>query len=272
MLSCEDCENYLEAFLDQELDVKESLDVEAHLRHCPTCASYAEGEQLIRLFVREQSALTPLDEGRKLQIIRQAIEPTAKPSLWGRLWTWIHPLDFSLGMATAAAVLLLWVFNPLSLGSKPNDMTQKTHRYVQEASMAYQTYKTQSMPLEVEDSNDKVVVAWFNRQMPQPLPVPCITDQATKLLGGRLCRLFDRKSATFVYKRNNADIFLFAFHGNNVALPGKHKVRLQDQDMYVQEIEGRPVAVWHRGGVVYSMIGDVNRDDLLQVANTLHYR
>ena len=269
MLSCQDCEKYLEAYLDHELDIKESLDVEEHLRDCPDCTQYAQAERLVRQFVHQHARMDSLPEGTKLQIIRQAMQPPVAPSWWARLRAWVHPLDFSLGMATAAVVALLWFFNPFAAGSKYDEMTRK---YVQEASMAYQTYKTHSMPLEVKDSNDKAVVAWFNRQMQQPLTVPCITDQATKLLGGRLCRLFDRKSATFVYKRNNADLFLFAFHGKNLPVSSKYKVQVQGQDIYVENIGGRPVALWQRGGIVYSMVGDLNRDDLLNVASTLHYR
>jgi anti-sigma factor RsiW len=108
--------------------------------------------------------------------------------------------------------------------------------------------------------------------MQRPLEVPCITDQATKLLGGRLCRLYEQKSAIFDYKRNNADLLLFAFHGKNLPFSSKYKVRLQGRDMYVENIGGRPVALWHRGGIVYSMVGDLNRDDLLTVASTLYYR
>jgi anti-sigma factor RsiW len=269
MLPCQDCEKYLEVYLDYELGVKESLDVEEHLRDCPACTSRAEAERWVRQFVHQHARMDALPEGTKLQIIRQAMSPLAAPGWWKGLRAWVHPLDFSLGVATAAVVALLWFLNPFVVESKNDVMTRK---YVQEASMAYQAYKTDRMPLEVTDSNDQAVVAWFNRQMQHPLKIPCITDQATKLLGGRLCRLFDRKSATFVYKRNNADLFLFAFHGKNLPFSSKYKVRLQGQDMYVDNIGGRPVALWHRGGIVYSMVGDLNRDDLLSVASTLHYR
>ncbi len=34
MLSCQECERYLPVFLDHALEVKESLDVQAHLQSC----------------------------------------------------------------------------------------------------------------------------------------------------------------------------------------------------------------------------------------------
>ena len=39
MLSCQDCEKYLHAFLDHVLDVKESLDIQEHLRLCAPCTN-----------------------------------------------------------------------------------------------------------------------------------------------------------------------------------------------------------------------------------------
>ena len=57
MLSCQECEKYLDAFLDDALDVKQCLDVEEHLRSCNACAHRAEAEQTLRHFVRRQAEM-----------------------------------------------------------------------------------------------------------------------------------------------------------------------------------------------------------------------
>ncbi len=281
MLACQDCERYLEAFLDQELDVKESLDMQAHLRACPACMELAEAERACRRFVREQTHETPLPEAMKLQIIRRAMddvtERTAvaapRTTWWEWLCTWIQPKDFAWGMASAAAILLV-LYGPFAAGSKGDDTAEKflADKFLQEASMAYRANQRQPMPLEVAASDDKAVADWFSRRLTYSFKVPCITDDATKLLGGRLCRLLDRPSATFVYKRNGKDVMLFAFRGDGVSLPARNRVRVQDQDLYFHNVSGRPVAAWRHGGIVYSMVGDLNRDDILKIAQTMHYR
>jgi anti-sigma factor (TIGR02949 family) len=99
MLACEDCERYLEAFLDQELDVKESLDMQAHLRSCPACMELAEAERACRHFVRAQVAETPLPEAMKSKLVRRAIDAAtgrtagaaSRATWWERLGTWIRP-------------------------------------------------------------------------------------------------------------------------------------------------------------------------------------
>lgn len=282
MLACQDCERYLEAFLDQELDVKESLDMQAHLRECPACMELAEAERGCRRFVREQASETPLPKAMKLQMIRRAMDHAtgrtvvAEPRVtwWEWLGTWIRPKDFALGMASAAAILLV-LFGPFSLWSTGDHTAGKFHadKFLQEASMAYHANQRQPMPLEVAASDDKEVADWFSRKLTYSFKVPCITDNATKLLGGRLCRLLDRPSATFVYKRNGKDVMLFAFRGDGVSLPAKNLISVRKgKDLYFRDVSGRPVAAWQHGGIVYSMVGDLNREEILKIAETMHYR
>jgi len=282
MLACQDCERYLEAFLDQELDVKESLDMQAHLRSCPACMELAEAERACRHFVRAQVAETPLPEAMKSKLVRRAIDAAtrctaaaaSRATWWGKLGTWIRPKDFALGMASAAAVLLV-LFGLFSFVPMGDDTAQKLHadKFLQDASMAYRANQREPMPLEVSTSDDKTVADWFSRRLTYSFKMPCIADDATKLMGGRFCRLLDRASATFVYKRNGKDVLLFAFRGDGVSLPAKNRIRVQEgQDLYFHNVSGRPVAAWQHGGIVYSMVGDLNRDEMVKIARTMHYR
>jgi anti-sigma factor RsiW len=267
MLSCEACEKYLFAFLDHELQVKESLDVEEHLRSCTSCSNRAEAEHTLRTFLRQQMTTPPLPEVVKQRIVRQAIQ-TPRPQRWRRWGIALYVRDVTIGVAAAAAVLLL-VFRLFSFSSSGDDMVQK---FAQEASVTYGTYRTQHMPPEVASNDDKMVTQWFNNHMGYPLKIPCITDQATKLLGGRICRLLDRKSAAMIYQRNGVEILLFAFKGGQMSMPERYKVHAKGHVFYVQSVAGHAVAIWQHGGNTYSMVGDLDREDLVQVATTIDYR
>jgi anti-sigma factor (TIGR02949 family) len=269
MLSCQDCEKYLDAFLDQALAVKESLDIQEHLRACPPCTSRADAERTLRVFIRQHAAPPPVPEELKQRIVRQAMQAPQQP--W---WRWsvsagviAHARDFVMGVA--AAVVLLLVFSAIFATPRGDDMTQ---RFVKEASMTYGTYKTEHMPPEVVSADDKVVTQWINNHMGDQMKVPCITDSATKLQGGRLCRLLDRKSAALMYERHGVDLLLFAFKGEPLSLPAKQVRRIKDHVFYLQNVGGRPVAMWQHGGITYSIVGDMPPDELLQVATTINYR
>lgn len=272
MLSCQDCEKYLGAFLDNALDVKESLDVQEHLRSCTSCTNRAEAERTLWAFIRQHATTPPLAEELQRRIVRQAmrdVSPRHQPrrGVMPVVGALAHLRDFVMGVA--AAVVLLFVFNALFPASQGEDMPQK---FVQEASMIYGTYKTQHMPPEVVSADDQVVTQWFNNHMGYQMKVPCITDAAAKLQGGRLCRLLDRKSAALIYERYGVDLLLLAFKGEQFSLPAKRMVRVKDHVFYLQNVGGRPVAMWQHGGVTYSIVGDLASDELLQVATTINYR
>ncbi|RMD58872.1 hypothetical protein D6833_12325, partial [Candidatus Parcubacteria bacterium] len=193
MMSCQDCQKYLEAFLDEALEVKEHLDMEEHLQQCQACAERAEAERYWRAFFRQQAVSPPLPEARKRAIIRAAMQGARSQRRWRKA-----PLplrNVALAMAAAAAVLLV-VLGPFSLVRQSDEMVQKIMR---EAVTTYRTYISEHMPLEVVGADDRQIVKWFNTHMGYALKVPCITDKHTRLLGGRLCRLLDRRSAALVY-------------------------------------------------------------------------
>jgi anti-sigma factor RsiW len=268
MLSCEDCEKYLEPFLDRALEVKENLDVEQHLIACTTCADRVAAERCFRRFVRQQATTSSLPMPDKRRIVLQAMRAFEQETPLRLPRRRFQTRDFLMGLVAAAAILL-FVFKPYFLGSPPDDLMRK---FANEASMTYGTYTAQHVPPEFVHADDKIVTKWLNTRMGYRLKMPCITDQATKLLGGRLCRLLDRKSATMMYERNGVNLLLFAFKGGHLSMPNKYKVEAKGQELYIRTISGRPVAMWNYGGMTYTMVGDIDPDDLLQVATTIDYR
>jgi len=265
MLSCQECERYIPVFLDHALEVKESLDVQAHLQSCLSCHDRAESERRLRMFVRQFLDVPPPPEELKRAIILRAMQDERRCGWWAYLSVPVCLRDFAMGMA-AAAILALGVYGIFpDLWSDPD-----IQKVVREASLAYDTYVEQHMPLEVVSADASAVTKWFNTHMGRPFKMPCITDASTQLLGGRVCRILDRKSAALMYQRGGVDIVLFAFRGDHMSLSSQQ--RAGPHDVHILNASGRPVAMWQRDGVVYSMVGDVHRDDLEQMAKTVSYR
>lgn len=268
MLSCDECRKYLHAFLDCALDVCESLDVQEHLHTCRGCAEAAEAERTLRIFVRQHALLPALPDHVKRQIIRHAMHSAQGMVWWSNWLVKMRPPHWKTGMATAAATLVA-TFLGLSLWSGQDDLTQKV---ANEASMASRMYNNLTIPLEVESPDDTAVSQWFYNHIGYRLPVPGMADQKTQLVGGRLYRWLDRTGAAVFYQRQGSKLFLFAFKDDRFSLPTKNVIHTNAGSFYVQNVSGRPVAVWQRGGITYSMVGDLDRDALLQIASTASYR
>lgn len=266
MFACQDSEKYLDAFLDGALGIKESLDMQEHMHSCTRCADRADAKRILNAFVR-QCAVTPPPAGaRKRRIIRNAMRSSPSTDWWKHRKVMVHLRGIAIGMA--AAIILL-VLRPISNPTSTHDLMQQISR---EAMLTYDTYTNQPLPLEVANSNDTSVVEWAKSRMGSRLRVPSITDKESRLLGGRLCRVLDRKSAVFIYQRNSEDVLLFAFKGDPITFPTKNTVQAGGYAFHIHTISGNPVAIWQRNDLTYSLVGNLDRDELLQLASTIDYQ
>ena len=268
MLSCEQCRKYLGFYLDQALGVRESLEVQEHLQECQECTDLAGAECSLRAVVRQQAVTEPLAEADKRRLIRLAMhEPRHE-------WTWLAKLreavqwrDVGLGAAVSAAILLVFLspVRDLLIG---NDAA---HKFVHETALAYHTYLDQDVPMEVETSDDSHLARWANNVVDRNFQVPCITDKAAQLVGGRVCRLRDRKGLAMKYRHEDSDLLVFAFRDAALSLPDRRMTPTEAGDFYVRHVAGRPVILWQRAGVTYSLVGDIDHQALLRVAGTVRY-
>ena len=268
MLSCEQCRKYLAFYLDQALGVTESLEVQEHLQDCPECTDLAAAERTLRAVVRQQAVTEALPEVDKRRLIRLAMQ---QPS---HNWSWLTRLreavqwrDVGLGAAVSAAVLLIFLSPVRDLLIGP-DQAQK---FVHETAMAYHTYLDQDVPMEVKTSDDGRLARWANDVVDRNFQVPCITDKAAQLVGGRVCRLRDRKGLAMKYRHEDSDLLVFAFRDAALSLPDRRMTPTEAGDFYVRHVAGRPVILWQRAGVTYSLVGDIDHQALLRVAGTVRY-
>jgi anti-sigma factor RsiW len=268
MLECQECAKYLYAFLDGALDVKESLDVQEHLHACQRCADRVEAERALKAFVRQHAVTPPLPEPHKQQIIQNAMRASSTPRWWKPRNMPVHLRDMAIGAGAAAAVLFV-VLRPVLHTTRANDPIQKLSR---EASMAYSVYTSQDRPPETARTSNPAVVEWIKSHTGSRHTVPWITEQGAQFVGEGFCRILDRKSAVLVYRRPDADVLLFAFKGEPLSPSTKNMVRTGEHALYMQTVSGRPVAIWQHDGMTYSMVGNLPRHALLQLATAIDYR
>lgn len=268
MASCQDCEKHLFPFLDGALDIRQTLDIQLHLDTCTRCAQRIEAERAVNAFVRQHATTPSLPEYRKRQIIRNAMRfsPVSKGRKRWNLLPYLRDAAIGTAVATVALFLGLHFVSP---PSQVQDMAQKLSR---EVSMTYRTYISSSPPYDMTGSDHAAFVAWVKNRMGTDVEVPWITEKETRLLGGRLCRILDHKSTILMYRRQGAKVFLFAFKGDPLPRSSKHVVSAAGHTFHVFDVSNRPVAIWQHDRTIYSLVGDLSQDALVQLATTIDYR
>src|SRR2546425_12562380 len=107
MLSCDEWESDCRVLLHHALEVKEGLDVQAHLQSCHSCTDRAESERYLRTFVRQYLDVPPPPDEFKRAIILRAMQAERQPGWWAYLPAPTRLCDFAMGMATAALLALV---------------------------------------------------------------------------------------------------------------------------------------------------------------------
>ncbi len=129
-MNCHDIRSLTGPYLDSELDVKTSLEIQHHLAACPECARWLDAER--NLASRLDGALrqgepTPAIWERAEQLVRdraaapqcggaKPVEPATSASLaepWWRAWLWPNP-QFYAGLAAVWGVMLAFHLLTLS--------------------------------------------------------------------------------------------------------------------------------------------------------------
>ena len=245
-MSCAEKRILIDGFLDGELDPVRSLEVEAHLKVCPSCARLLESRGALRYAVTAGSLAyrAPANLERD---IRAALRQEAKPAMPSRPlpWKWL-----SLTASAAFAVVLAWgLAQKLSLPSSGDLLTQ-------EAVSSHVRSLMASHLADVVSTDQHTVKPWFDGKLDFAPPVNDFSAEGFPLAGGRLDYLNNRPVAALVYQRRKHFINLFIWPANDGGEPAeKGAVR-----------QGYNILHWRKAGMNFWAVSDVSAADLAEFA------
>jgi anti-sigma factor RsiW len=249
-LRCDEIADLLHAFGDGELDLVRSLEVERHLQECPACAAALRGQQALResladpaFFHRAPAGL----RGRVVARLRSAAKPPAAR----------HAFPWRGAVAAAASVALLalgaWGLLRLRSGPSAEDLVAR------QVYASHMRSLLEDHLLDVKSSDRHRVKPWFAGRVDFSPPVPDLSGEGFKLLGGRLDYLDNRKAAAVVYQRRKHVINLFI-------RPAAGRSSQAPQALTVQ---GYQVLHWSDGDLTYWAVSDLNEEELREFARLI---
>ena len=241
-------QNLLHAYLDRELDLVRSMELEHHLAECSDCAREVASfralqESVIGADLRYRA---PADfRARLLSELQEAEQPQTKsrPTILRRSipwWSW----------AAVAACLLLAAGAFLVDTNRRGERTLATEIVADHVRSLMATHLT-----DVLTSDQHTVKPWFTGKLDFSPQVRDLSADGFELIGGRLEYLDGHSAAAIVYQRRKhvINVFTWPSPGSNEEPRGTAQ-------------QGFNLVEWKQGGMYYCAISDVNRQELEELA------
>jgi anti-sigma factor RsiW len=231
----------LHAYVDSELDLLPSLEVDRHLKSCAQCSALKRSLESLRSNVRDSDlafrAPAPL-RARIRESVRE--EADEKPPRESRPWVWQLLALGSIGFAIVTMLL--------------QPVTSDRERLADEAISGHVRSLMAGHLMDVASSDQHTVKPWFNGKIDFAPDVKDFAQQGFPLLGGRLDYLDNQTVVALVYGHAKHTINVFVW-------PVKKSTPSTTEERRGYDVINRDIA-----GLHYCIVSDMNGKDLGEFA------
>jgi anti-sigma factor RsiW len=243
-VTCDEARALINAYVDRELDLVRSLDVEAHLHECVACARADANLRALRAAFNNGALYheVPADVQRRIRrVVRTARRAGRRRFLAVPSYGW--------GAAAAVAVLIVAV---IAGGVVPfGGSTDPSSREVLDDHLRSLAGNHLT---DVLSSNQHTVKPWFDGRLNFTPPVKDFAAQGFPLVGGRLDYLQGHPIAAVVYRRRQHVI-------NLLVSPAEHAA---DTSTSTEVRGGYNIVHWTEPGMAFWAVSSLNVAELDQ--------
>jgi len=257
-VNCELTQRYVPGYLDGELDLVRTIEMESHLKGCPTCAQELETLKALRAALR-RSALVYAAPSALRERIQTSLRPSSMPDVQERKLKW--PSLNIWQLAGAFALLALISITGWRL-------TARLRAPSGDQQIAAEVFASHVRSLEanhlmdVASTDQHTVKPWFDGKLDFSPPVEDLASDGFPLVGGRLDYLEGREIAALVYQRRKHFINVFV-------LPDSTET---NSTPATQSRQGYNIMKWSHGGFQFWAVSDVAAPDLAEFVRLLQGR
>jgi anti-sigma factor RsiW len=263
-LSCKLTKRHVPGYLDGELDLSRTIEMETHLQVCGECGRELIRLQALRAAIQHGALAYAAPEGLRERIqssLRGAApaEATERASGWDllqflrptRLFRWAGAIAV-LALCTIAA----WQFAPIARGPGSDQ------RLAAEVLTSHVRSLEVNHLMDVASTDQHTVKPWFDGKLDFSPPVEDLASDGFPLVGGRLDYLEGRQVAALVYQRRKHFINVFVWPD----AAGSNSTQT------IKPQQGYNMMRWSRGGFQFWAVSDVNAQDLAEFVRLLETR
>jgi anti-sigma factor RsiW len=241
-MNCTEIRPMFHAYIDNELDLVRSLDVERHLAGCATCAAARKSLLALRSAL-QQNGLTYSAPAALYQQVRRIAAPPREEARAPRQAVWLPWLSF--GVAAFAALLLL--VRPAGMSGHDELLNEAVNSHVRSLMVNHL--------MDVVSTDQHTVKPWFNGKIDFAPDVKDFASQGFPLVGGRLDYLDGRNVAALIYHRNKHIINVFVWPATGMEPAG------------TESLHGYSIINRTARGLHYCLVSDLNAKELSDLAD-----
>ncbi|HYG70433.1 MAG TPA: zf-HC2 domain-containing protein [Anaeromyxobacteraceae bacterium] len=254
-MDCAELTRSIDAYLDDEFDVRERAEADAHLAVCPRCSGLVDAQGRLRAALRSKLRAAMGQEAPAARApdalrvrIQEALARERRP-LWRRALTPVPLATFAACCAGAIVVLT---------GQGADDAL------IEEAVQKH----NRDLPLEVTAATvgSESIPQWFAGKLDfNPTP-PHFRQHGVRVVGARLSHLRELPAAYIRYElpRGQAGLFIVDDPERRFA-PGPRPFHAGAPPVRVINARGYNVAVWRQNEIVYSLVSDLDEQALFRL-------
>ena len=236
-MNCQNCEPLLSGYLDFELDLPTSLQVEQHLQECESCRAAFERQQQLQRRIEAAEPAYPLPDSVRARVTRK---------LRG------GPLNPGIARRAALAFALLFVLATVGLALQHNFSATEQDQTADRLLSAHLRSLLPDHLVDVRSTDLHTVKPWFDGRISFSPPVPNLDQQGYMLVGGRLDYVGPKEAAVIVYRYREHIINLFIYAGDGTTLIGARHIQRA----------GYNCATWQQNGFLCSAMTDASKEAL----------
>jgi len=245
-MTCEETQNLLNAYVDDELEWSSKQAIQSHLDACAACArAFAALRSLVSIIDRRATRFKAPQHLRSAVLagIQQA-NPEMSYSVNARRW-----------VAVAASVAMLAALSWFA-GTRMANPSGDTHLIADVVSSHVRSMMADHLT-DVVSSDTHNVKPWFTNRLDYSPPIKDLSAQGFPLIGGRMDYLENRPVAALVYQHNQHLINLFVWPASESTTELRMALR------------GYNLMHWQQAGMTYWLISDLNPEELSECGRLL---
>jgi anti-sigma factor RsiW len=234
---CLEAGRVLDAYIDNELELADAANLQAHLAVCAGCRELVADREALGRLVRHLPYY-PASDQLRAKIARIHTRPRFNPSLL--TWAAVLALAVSLGGSIVVVRLARARHVAETTASVADEVVSDHIRALRDAHL-----------FDVRSSDQHTVKPWFLGKLDFSPPVEDLSPVGFPLVGGRLDHVAGQVVAALVYQRRLHPINLYIW-------PAADRTAASD----ARSIRGFEVRHWIRNGMSFWAVSDLNDAEL----------